>query len=193
MSTLSEFFDQRAPAWDEYSTDSEEVILRLLSATPIQGSQSVLDLGCGTGVLTPILAKLTQGQILGIDLSKEMIIRAKSKNPCKNRAEFLCEDFYGLEGVKFDHIVCYNAFPHFLDVEGYAKKASELLNEGGYLTIIHDRGRAALDCHHSNVDAFSISRKLLPVEEQAKPFLPYFEKVLLSEDDSHYRIVLRRE
>lgn len=46
----------------------------------LSGNQKVLDLGCGTGQLTKLIARdLTGGEIVGIDCTPKMIERARSK------------------------------------------------------------------------------------------------------------------
>jgi len=50
---------------------------RLISEFHFTGSESILDLGCGDGVLTKIIAdKVPDGNVLGIDVSEGMIDKA---------------------------------------------------------------------------------------------------------------------
>ena len=55
---------------------------RLVSEMEISEGMSVLDVGCGTGKLTSLLAsKLSRGRVLGIDLTPEMVDLAKKNLP----------------------------------------------------------------------------------------------------------------
>ncbi len=54
---------------------------RLISEIYFQSGQRVLDLGCGTGVLTTGIAeRLDSGEVIGVDLSPEMISQRKDEN-----------------------------------------------------------------------------------------------------------------
>jgi trans-aconitate 2-methyltransferase len=54
----------------------------LESKLEFRGDENVLDIGCGDGKITAsIAARVPMGQVLGIDLSKEMIDFARSKYP----------------------------------------------------------------------------------------------------------------
>ena len=56
---------------------------RIVEFTDLAGGESVLDVGCGTGTLTSILAnKLNgRGNIVGVDLSPRMITIARKRAP----------------------------------------------------------------------------------------------------------------
>lgn len=187
---IKDFFDQRASKWDQYGQDDPRTIELFLNLLPMRPGELVLDLACGTGVLTPYLLK-RDVHIYGLDLSSKMIEVAKSKFQENGDLEFHQGDFYELQGIKANHIVCYNAFPHFLDIEGFAKKADEILLPHGYLLIAHDRGRVALDAHH-DAHASHVSRHLLPVEKEIEAFLPYFKVLKAEESDHHYLLLMQK-
>lgn len=55
---------------------------RLVREMGLEDSDHVLDLGCGTGELTQLLARATpEGEVLGVDLTPKMIDRARKKLP----------------------------------------------------------------------------------------------------------------
>ena len=167
--SVKEYFNERASRWDSFGDDDSNTIAYFLSLLDIQDGDSVLDLGCGTGVLGKQLLKTPAKEILGVDVSDKMIEVAQQKYQGIARISYLCRDFYKLQHEPFDHIICYNAFPHFLDVEGYVKQAYRLLKDGGTLLIAHNRGRAALDAHHAH-HSQGVSRMLRPVEEEIQDF-----------------------
>jgi trans-aconitate 2-methyltransferase len=54
----------------------------LVSGLEFKGDEKVLDIGCGDGKITSaIAARVPKGQVLGIDLSREMVDFARSKYP----------------------------------------------------------------------------------------------------------------
>jgi demethylmenaquinone methyltransferase/2-methoxy-6-polyprenyl-1,4-benzoquinol methylase len=73
---------------------------KALQATGLRPGGRALDLACGTGSLTRDLAKRvgSEGYVLGMDFSKEMIEAAK-KRPASN-VEYLLGDATDLQGVE---------------------------------------------------------------------------------------------
>ena len=73
---------------------------KALQATGLRPGGRALDLACGTGSLTRDLAKKvgSEGYVLGMDFSKEMIGAAK-KRPASN-VEYLLGDATDLQGVE---------------------------------------------------------------------------------------------
>jgi len=77
-----EYFDRRAPTWDRNPGVSPEHIAYLNGVIqqlrPRQGD-TVLDIGCGTGVLLPLLIPKVgrAGRIIAIDLSSKMLYLAR--------------------------------------------------------------------------------------------------------------------
>lgn len=191
MNNVKEFFDIRAEKWDSWSKDDSVFIDGLLTQASIKDGGRVLDLGCGTGVLTPFLLKSKASYIFGLDLSAKMIEIAKKKYGESNRLHFKAGDFYEMKWPQFSNIICYNAYPHFLDVHGFAKKAYELLNQGGTLLIAHDASRASIDAHH-DAHAQGVSRHLKEVNEEAQSFSVFFKVLKAEETDHSYLILLQR-
>jgi SAM-dependent methyltransferase len=69
---------------------------------------SVLDVGCALGGLASVLSEhVGQFEYTGVDISEEMIQRARQKHP-RRRFEVIQEaDLSGLGGNKYDLVVCF--------------------------------------------------------------------------------------
>ncbi|MBM3163313.1 MAG: class I SAM-dependent methyltransferase [Chlorobi bacterium] len=66
--------------YEKASAHQKEWGERLIAEVSLRGTESVLDLGCGDGILTAQIADLVQqGVVLGIDASQGMIDAALSK------------------------------------------------------------------------------------------------------------------
>jgi trans-aconitate methyltransferase len=60
------------------STHQKEWGARIISELNLEGKESILDLGCGDGVLTKMLSEIVpRGKVLGIDSSKGMLETAR--------------------------------------------------------------------------------------------------------------------
>jgi demethylmenaquinone methyltransferase/2-methoxy-6-polyprenyl-1,4-benzoquinol methylase len=69
----------------------------LIAALPQEQKPHCLDLACGTGDITFLLAaKYPQGTIVGLDLTEDMLVFARERNPCKN-IQFVKGDMGELE------------------------------------------------------------------------------------------------
>ena len=99
-----------------------------------------LDVGCGPGTLVPFLTKagLTTEQIVGMDLSSEMIRNAKEQHP---NIEFIAADYLSFEDEQgFDAIVLLSALHDMPDMHAVLAKSACLLRPGGKLLISHPQG-----------------------------------------------------
>ncbi len=84
--------------------------IALLRALGFQGTESVLDIGCGTGQH----AEITNGRYLGVDLDARYIEFAKKRHPGK---EFLCMDVSQLQlnGEPFNVALMVDIIHHLSD------------------------------------------------------------------------------
>lgn len=180
------YFDSLAQAWDEGDTSSLEEFLLPLD---IKKGQKVLDLACGKGVITPYLYQKSQTKVKAIDLSTKMIEGAKERYKDNPNLEFKALDFYELKDGGYDYIVCFNAYPHFLDTEAFVKSLYANLNKDGRFAICHNLGRKGLQHCHEGKDIAPLSRDLLPVEKEIEVFLPYFRILKAEENEESYWII----
>ncbi len=191
MNEIKEFFDGLADGWNAAEKRSKKEISDFVETYAGLGKgMKTLDVGCGTGIISDVLFDITNVLVTAIDLSPNMIRIAKVTHDGEN-IKFSAEDFYSFGGETFDAIVCFNAYPHFLDVEKFAEKAAELLNSGGLLVVLHNMSRTKLSKHHDSV-AKNVSRNLLPVEKEADNMKKYFAADRLMDDDDIYLMRLRK-
>ena len=191
MDKVKKFFDDRAEDWDSYCPKSQEELELLLNDIDIKQGDKVLDLACGTGVITNILFDKSQTDLYAIDLSSKMIDVAKSKY--KNaKIHFIDSDFLYYDENDFDAIVLFDAYPHFLNTDDFKNKLLLSLKKGGRLYIVHDCPRKELNAHHMTF-AKDVSRLLKPVKEEANFYSDSFDIIKAYEDDKTYRIYLRKK
>ncbi len=186
---IKQFFDKLAPKWDSLEIIKDEHIIELFDQIGIKEGDKIIDVGCGTGRVTYLLHSFSKSNVIGIDISSNMIEIAKEKYKNEDYASFICDDFvnYNFE-EKFDLIVIYNAFPHFLDVEKLSDAMKDNLNENGKFAIVHSLGRATLQDVHSTVNT-ALTRRLNDPLEEAKPFEKNFKILIAKEDDNSFLII----
>lgn len=172
-----------AESWDNNNSDSlgaKKIVAQFKNQIC---NKSVLDVGCGTGVLYEYLVKAGAVNITCIDLSPKMIDIAKEKFPQGN---FLCEDILLWNtNQKFDTIIMYNVYPHLSNREQLVKKIHSLLNTGGTFIVAHGSSRQEINSHHS-AHAMEVSRKLLKAQEEAEIWRPLFEVSIIRDADLYF-------
>ncbi len=164
---IIEFFDKCATSWDKEMIKSDEIVNIILDSAEISGGKRVLDVACGTGVLIGDYLERNVKSVTGIDISSEMIKRAKDKFS-DSRVSFICGDAAEYDfDTQFDAVMIYNAFPHFPEPEKLIDRLSGLLASGGTLTVAHGMSREKIDAHHHGA-ASGVSVGLMEADRLAE-------------------------
>ena len=156
------FFDERAAQWDTMiSADHAHRLQRIIESLPIAPDARILDVGCGTGVLFPILAGLldTRGCVVAVDVSFAMMreTRKRIAQLCNKQATpehlLLQADvvYPPLRPGSFDWVICNSCFPHFHNQQQAVTAMAGLLSPAGTLIICHTESRAAINELHRTV------------------------------------------
>lgn len=118
-----------------------ELLNQFCDAVKRPGAE-ILDVACGPGnVAQYLLERRSDFQLLGADLSENMVELAKKNNP---KANFIVHDAKALNSIKkkFDGIICSFLLPYFdkTELESLFTEIHEKLNEEGilYLSTIED-------------------------------------------------------
>ncbi len=163
------FFNNLAVEWEKNHHPERDKILSLLSRLNFSGSERILDLGCGTGILFPFLAKLASknARIIGIDFAENMAVEAVKKH--NNRVQVVCGDIQNLPFPpnSIDLIVAFQVFPHVHDKKRALRQCWHVLRPGGELAIIHLQGSRELNAFHAEIGG-EISNHKLPQASELK-------------------------
>ncbi len=188
---VRQFFNDKAEIWDSKETRDENWLRDFFAKhIPITNGMRILDLGCGTGIVSNILFDMSQKKVVALDLSDTMIELAKAKHNQKN-IDFYCEDFYRTTKTGFDMIVCFNAYPHFCDVFQFKEQTKKCLTSSGYLVVLHNLSRDTLSRCHQGLSA-NISRDLKEVKKEVEIYKDDFNIVKLIDNDEMYMMILQK-
>lgn len=148
------FFDEHATHWDDDPMTQARVRERLQELRPLLGFQSgwdVLEVGCGTGQITGLLAEWVRpGRVTAVDFSPAMLARARAKGIA---AEFREADICRAPPAvrAYDLALCFQSFPHFRDPDAALRHLAAALKPEGRLVILHLAGSAQVNAFHREV------------------------------------------
>lgn len=125
----------------------------------------ILDIGCGLGRLFPGFSALGFGEILGIDVSPEMIKRGQRSCPVPG-ARFIVgtgEDLGGVDSDSIDYCFSYVTFQHVPRLPviwSYLQEIRRVLRSGGTFQL-HFRGKYPLKARVG----FLLPKSLRPIAQ----------------------------
>lgn len=127
-------FSSIARIYRQTATAQKSAAERLFWMLGIERRDDVLDLGCGTGHLAQEIRVLTDGRVVGVDLSPEMIASARDAAP--HTIEFIvgAAETLDMPG-QFDAILCNSAFQWFTDEPRALANCFAALRRGGRMAM----------------------------------------------------------
>jgi trans-aconitate 2-methyltransferase len=88
--------DWDAKTYDRVASPQEAWGREVIARTPLDGDETVLDAGCGSGRVTRLLLeRLPRGRVIGVDASSSMIELARAALPA-DRVSLICGDLLDL-------------------------------------------------------------------------------------------------
>ncbi|WP_169972784.1 class I SAM-dependent methyltransferase [Tautonia rosea] len=132
-------FDAQAAQFEQAPVQTDPTALaRLLEVAELKPESLVLDVGCGPGLVAEALLEAGH-RVVGIDLSPEMIARARTR--CErfgDRVEFLVgslQDHQPAEFAPFDACLSRYVLHHVHDPMLFIARQAALLRSGGVLVL----------------------------------------------------------
>jgi trans-aconitate 2-methyltransferase len=135
--------DWDARNYDRLAAPQEEWARKVLERVPLEGDETVLDAGCGSGRATKLLLnKLPDGRVIGVDGSPSMIEVAREAFAEDDRVVLITSDLLDLEpaliraeaGVDAVDSVFSNATFHWIrDHERLFRRLRTVIRPGGRL------------------------------------------------------------
>ena len=130
---IADIYDKR---WQTYTA---KTLTELQQRMTLVGSESVLDVACGTGLLEQELIKRYQNiTITGIDISEKMLEQARKKLEPYSRVRFQKGSAQRLEfeDESFDVVVSANSFHYFDDPHTSLQEIKRVVKRDGKIIIL---------------------------------------------------------
>lgn len=133
-------FDSFAASFDAKLADLGYAAPGLVAATlarragPARGALAVLDAGCGTGLVGPLLAPWAK-QLAGVDLSRGMLERAHARGVYHALYAGELVECLRMAPAAWDVVVSADTLCYFGALDGFAAAAAHALAGGGWLVF----------------------------------------------------------
>jgi ubiquinone/menaquinone biosynthesis C-methylase UbiE len=164
-------FDKFAENYDEVRKGSAPYLFSILSVIKQSQSQTILDLGCGTGNLFRELCRYQKGNFVGLDISEKMLCKAKEKNL---PVDWICAsaDNIPCQNNSFDSIIGIYALHLFKNIPQVLSECRRVLDKGWVLFVSaphHSIVNHPLNQFFPSFSKVDLSR--FPTEEQIEKML----------------------
>lgn len=181
---LIDYFDEIAPRWDSVASRDPDLLRCLMTLCIAKGAR-VLDVGCGTGMLTPYILEKSPASLVSIDISPAMIAIAKERHG-HTGAEFLCGDVMELNRPgEFDCTILYDTFPQFENRGSLIRHMHRLLAADGRLMICNGHNRHVINAPYKGG---SVSIPLPAAKTLASTVSQYFDVDTVIDSPSLYAV-----
>jgi ubiquinone/menaquinone biosynthesis C-methylase UbiE len=181
------FFNRLASSWDEM-TQSQQIasaIRDFVQRSFAAGARTILDVGCGTGVLVPhLLSAYPRTRIfIELDFAEEMLAVNRMKF-ADRRLVRLAGDATDLQlpDDSMDVILCFNAAPHLGHGETAFHDLFRVLAPGGIIAVGHLMNSAELNQFHRSVHGPVAHDHLPPAQVLGRIFSSLGGKDVLAQE-----------
>jgi ubiquinone/menaquinone biosynthesis C-methylase UbiE len=177
-------FDKQAAALIDRSYQTPEIVnqrLRSLAALALARGESVLDAGCGTGLLLEqqALAVGAEGRAEGLDYSDDMLAQARHR--CADLPQVGCHqgsvEALPFDDASFDALSCVQCLLYVDDLQAALTEFHRVLRPGGRIAVLEtDWTGAILNSHDQALtrrifDAWDLACRNPNLPKRLRPLL----------------------
>lgn len=171
--------DWDGKSYERLAAPQEEWARKVLERLPLEGDETALDAGCGSGRATRLLVeKLSNGRVIGVDGSPSMIEVASQAFAGDSRVTLITSDLLELTpdllgaeaGIDSVDAVFSNATFHWIeDHQRLFERLYSVLRPGGRL-VAQCGGRGNVEAWRHAIEAASVHE---PFAEYVRGFAPW--------------------
>ncbi len=180
-------FSRSAGTYDDHALIQKECALNVVGSIKAKDFSKILEIGCGTGMLTRLLRDTyKKAEIIAVDISESMIETASKKVPDKKTKFLVADGEHILMDNNVDLITSNATFQWFEDLDSTFERFNKMLKKGGMLCFSMYGPNTFTELEEvlsKNVGKTHIlsSRKFITPERLLKTLEKHFEKFEVSE------------
>jgi len=184
------YFNGVAEQWEAKKIIEDAEIENLLSKLDWTHCKTILDIGCGTGVLFPYLEKTTNQQmkIYAMDFAECMISEAAQKKYPSIKLFCGCARYLPLHDNSIDRIIAFHVIPHIKSKQSTLKECWRVLKPNGELAILHIHSSEKINSIHSEIGG-AVKGHFLPSANQLGKMLNetgFYVKAMIDRSGEYY-------
>lgn len=162
-----DFFDSASANWKIKEEDLHRAV-NIFSQIEFHPGEKILDVGCGTGSLFPVIKQFAPvSTLIGCDMSWKMLARSQDCADNERIPIIQClGEILPFKDESIDVVLNYCIFPHLKFRMTAFREFHRVLKENGRYFIIHPQGREAINRTHSHL-AQPVCFDFLPSVEEA--------------------------
>ena len=167
-------FRDEHESWESAFRNTHE---KYIEALGVSRAKKVLELGCGRGAFSNLLADNTSGDVLGIDISRSQLVHAKRFTRANLR--FRRHDIMKVDqlGEMFDAVAFLDAECYLPDKRSAIEKISRVLNDGARFLLLAWCRRAGLSRVQEELVLYPFMKYwAIPSLEVPQSYERYFEE-----------------
>ena len=115
------------------------------------GSKSVLDIACGTGKGSSMMAEAGAAKVLGADIDPDAVRYARHRYKQSNLSYTVADATQFVSDQKFDVIVSFETIEHLNDVASFLKNINANLKPGGVFLVSTPLSSKDIDTQPHNI------------------------------------------
>jgi cyclopropane fatty-acyl-phospholipid synthase-like methyltransferase len=111
---VASYYDEFWKSFPTKPNTRQRTIYKYLLKAGLKNNSTVLEVGCGNGVITKMIAdKVSAGSVTGVDISSETIAMLRQKFTARKNMRFMVSDMSSWNGnEKFDFILLPDVIEH---------------------------------------------------------------------------------
>jgi ubiquinone/menaquinone biosynthesis C-methylase UbiE len=192
-----QYFDLQSETWDNNKIlENVERLENIFMKLPFDLGTHILDLGCGTGILVPILHKDRLRFLIECDISKNMLLKNRLNwKIYSSNTRYLNGNAEQLPVISafFNTIISFAVLPHIPDKHAAYSEFYRTLAPGGHLVILHLMGSQVLNEFHKEQGAIVSHDRLRPASSVADKLCEFgFTKKVVMERDDIFLIIAQK-
>ncbi len=155
---------------EDMEREHRPIVEPTLELMNLQPSDNVLDVGCGAGWLSRVIARhVPEGRVVGMDISDEMVRRARRANLELGNTVFVVGgvDEIPWEGSFFDKVISVESAYYWPDPAKGLREIFRVLREGGSAWVLINYYRDNPHCHQWGA-LLGVPTHLLSADEWAQ-------------------------